>query len=72
VLTVAQSAVKMRRALDGAILHLLRWSKMMNCKSYIGTPYRESGSGQAVVTVCDGQSCQPLPLRLDLVNYSPV
>jgi Family of unknown function (DUF6166) len=23
------------------------------------------------VTVCDGQKCQPLPLRLDLFNHSP-
>ena len=23
-------------ALDGAVRHLLRWSKMMNCKTYIG------------------------------------
>jgi hypothetical protein len=58
-------------ALDGAILHLLRWSEMMTCKTYIGTPHRESGSGQPVVTVCDGQKCQPLPLRLDLLNHSP-
>ena len=43
----------------------------MICKSYIGTPRRESGSGQCLVTVCDGQKCQPLPWRLDLVNHSP-
>jgi Family of unknown function (DUF6166) len=44
---------------------------MMNCKTYIGTPRRESGSGQPIVTVCDGQKCQALPLRLDLFNHSP-
>jgi hypothetical protein len=43
----------------------------MNCKTYIGTPHRESGSGHPVVTVCDGQKCQSLPLRLDLVDHSP-
>ena len=43
----------------------------MNCKTYIGTPRRESGSGQPAVTVCDGRTCQPLPLRLDLFNHSP-
>ena len=43
----------------------------MICKSYIGTPRRESGSRQCLVTVCDGQKCQPLPWRLDLVNHSP-
>jgi Family of unknown function (DUF6166) len=43
----------------------------MTCKTYIGIPARESGSGQPVVTVCDGQKCQALPLRLDLVNHSP-
>jgi hypothetical protein len=58
-------------ALDGAILHLLQWSKTMTCKTYIGIPHRESVSGQSLVTVCDGQKCQPLPLRLDLVNHSP-
>jgi hypothetical protein len=58
-------------ALDGAILHLLQWSKLMTCKTYIGIPHRESLTGQPVVTVCDGQKCQPLPLRLDLVNHSP-
>jgi hypothetical protein len=58
-------------ALDGAILHLLQWSKTMSCKTYIGTPHRESVSGQSLVTVCDGQKCQPLPLRLDLFNHSP-
>ena len=44
---------------------------MMTCKTYIGIPRRESGSGQPVVTVCDGQRCQGLPLRLDLLNHSP-
>ena len=43
----------------------------MTCKTYIGTPHRESGLGQPVVTVCDGQKCQALPLRLDLFNHSP-
>jgi hypothetical protein len=43
----------------------------MNCKTYIGIPHRESGLGQPVVTVCDGQKCQALPLRLDLFNHSP-
>ena len=43
----------------------------MTCKTYIGTPHRESVTGQPVVTVCDGQKCQPLPLRLDLFNHSP-
>ena len=43
----------------------------MNCKTYIGTPHRESLSGQSLVTVCDGQKSEPLPLRLDLVNHSP-
>jgi Family of unknown function (DUF6166) len=57
--------------LDGAILHLLQWSKLMTCKTYIGVPRRESVTGQPVVTVCDGQKCQPLSLRLDLVNHSP-
>jgi Family of unknown function (DUF6166) len=43
----------------------------MTCKTYIGISHRESGSGQPVVTVCDGQKCQALPLRLDLFNHSP-
>ena len=43
----------------------------MTCKTYIGTPHRESGSGQSLVTVCDGQKSKPLPLRLDLFNHSP-
>jgi hypothetical protein len=58
-------------ALDGAILHLLQWSKTMTCKTYIGTPHRDSISGQSLVTVCDGQKSEPLPLRLDLFNHSP-
>jgi Family of unknown function (DUF6166) len=58
-------------ALDGAVPHLCNGGKMMTCKTYIGTPHRESGSGQSVVSVCDGQKCQPLPLRLDLFNHSP-
>jgi hypothetical protein len=57
-------------ALDGAILHLF-WSKVMTRKTYIGTPHRESVSGQCLVTVCDGQKSAPLPLRLDLFNHSP-
>ena len=36
-----------------------------------GIPHRQSGSGQPVVTVCDGQKSEPLPLRLDLFNHSP-
>jgi hypothetical protein len=44
---------------------------MMTCKTYIGIPHRQSGSGQPVVTVCDGQKSEPLPLRLDLFNHSP-
>src|SRR5947209_8602479 len=44
---------------------------MMNYKTYIGTPHRQSGSGQSLVTVCDGQKSEPLPLRLDLFNHSP-
>jgi len=44
---------------------------MMTCKTYIGIPHRQSGSGQPAVTVCDGQKCQPLQLRLDLFNHSP-
>ena len=71
MLTAAQSAVTKHAALDGAILHLLQWSKLMNCKTYIGTPHREAGSGQPAVNVCDGEKCQPLPLRLDLFNHSP-
>src|SRR6478672_11221997 len=43
----------------------------MTCKTYIGTPHRESVSGQSLVTVCDGQKSEPLPLRLDLFNHSP-
>ena len=43
----------------------------MTCKTYIGTPHRESASGQPLVTVCDGQKSEPLPLRLDLFNHSP-
>src|ERR1700738_2909820 len=43
----------------------------MTCKTYIGIPHRESVTGQPVVTVCDAQKCQPLPLRLDLFNPSP-
>jgi Family of unknown function (DUF6166) len=58
-------------ALDGATLHLLKWSKTMTRKTYIGTPHRESVSGQSLVTVCDGQKSEPLPLRLDLANHSP-
>jgi hypothetical protein len=71
LLTVAQSAVGNTAALDGAVPHLCNGGKMMICKTYIGTPHRESGSGQPVVTVCDGQKCQPLPFRLDLFNHSP-
>ena len=44
---------------------------MMTCKTYIGIPHRESVTGQPVVTVCDGQKSEPLPLRLDLFNHSP-
>jgi hypothetical protein len=69
LLTVAQSAVT-STAFGGAILHLF-WSKVMNCKTYIGIPHRESVAGQPVVTVCDGQKSEPLPLRLDLFNHSP-
>jgi hypothetical protein len=43
----------------------------MTCKTYIGIPHRESVAGQPVVTVCDGQKSEPLPLRLDLFNHSP-
>ena len=43
----------------------------MNYKTYIGIPHRESVIGQPVVTVCDGQKSEPLPLRLDLFNHSP-
>ena len=43
----------------------------MNCKTYIGTPHRDSMSGQSLVTVCDDQKSEPLPLRLDLFNHSP-
>jgi hypothetical protein len=43
----------------------------MNCKTYIGIPHRETVAGQPVVTVCDGQKSEPLPLRLDLFNHSP-
>jgi hypothetical protein len=43
----------------------------MTCKTYIGIPHRQSGSGQPVVTLCDGQKSEPLPLRLDLFNHSP-
>ena len=69
MLTVAQSAVT-STAFGGAILHLF-WSKVMNCKTYIGIPHRESVAGQPVVTVCDGQKSEPLPLRMDLFNHSP-
>jgi hypothetical protein len=60
--TVSQSAVT-STAFGGAILHLF-WSKVMNCKTYIGIPHREPVAGQSVVTVCDGQKCQSLPSRL--------
>ena len=43
----------------------------MTRKTYIGTPHRDSISGQSLVTVCDGQKSKPLPLRLDLFNHSP-
>jgi Family of unknown function (DUF6166) len=43
----------------------------MTRKIYIGTPHRDSISGQSLVTVCDGQKSEPLPLRLDLSNHSP-
>jgi hypothetical protein len=69
--TAAYSAVTKHAALDGAILHLLQWSKTMTRKTYIGTPHRDSVSGQSLVTVCDGQKSEPLPLRLDLFNHSP-
>jgi hypothetical protein len=69
LLIAAQSAVT-STAFGGAIL-LLFWSKVMNCKTYIGIPHRESVAGQPVVTVCDGQKSEPLPLRLDLFNHSP-
>jgi hypothetical protein len=71
LLTVAQSAVIKHAAFDGAVLHLFDGAKMMACKTYIGIPHRQSGSGQPVVTVCDGQKSEPLPLRLDLFNHSP-
>jgi hypothetical protein len=71
MLSVAQSAVTKHAALDGAILHLLQWSKTMTRKTYIGTPHRGSISGQSLVTVCDGQKSQPLPLRLDLFQPFP-
>jgi hypothetical protein len=44
---------------------------MMNYKTYIDVPHRESVAEQPVVTVCDGQKSKPLPLRLDLFNHSP-
>jgi hypothetical protein len=66
LLTVAQSAVDQAAALDGAVLHLLQWSKTMTRKTYIGTPDRDSISGQSL-----GQKSEPLPLRLDLVKHSP-
>jgi Family of unknown function (DUF6166) len=66
LLTVAQSAVDQAAALDGAVLHLLQWSKTMTRKTYIGTPDRDSISGQSL-----GQKSEPLPLRLDLFNHSP-
>ena len=43
----------------------------MTRKTYIGTPHRDSVSGQSLVTVCDGQKSEPLPLRLDLFNHPP-
>ena len=43
----------------------------MTRKTYIGTPHRDSISGQSLVTVCDGQKSESLPLRLDLFNHSP-
>jgi hypothetical protein len=43
----------------------------MTRKTYIGTPHRDSVSGQSRVTVCDGQKSEPLPLRLDLFNPQP-
>src|ERR1700731_504403 len=43
----------------------------MTRKTYIGTPHRDSISGQSLVTVCDGQKSEPLALRLDLFNHSP-
>ena len=70
MLTVARSAVT-STVFRGAVLHLLQWSKTMTRKTYIGTPHRESVSGQSLVTVCDGQKSEPLPLRLDLFNHSP-
>jgi hypothetical protein len=71
LLSAAQSAVTKHATLDGAVLHLLQWSKTMTRKTYIGTPHRESVSGQSFVTVCDGQKSELLPLRLDLFNHSP-
>jgi Family of unknown function (DUF6166) len=71
LLSAAQSAVTKHAALDGAILHLLQWSKTMTCKTYIGTPHRDSISGQSLVSVSDGRKSEPLPLRLDLFNHSP-
>jgi Family of unknown function (DUF6166) len=43
----------------------------MTRKTYIGTHHRDSIPGQSLVTVCDGQKSEPLPLRLDLFNHSP-
>ena len=43
----------------------------MNCKTYIGTPHRDSISGQSLVSFSDGRKSEPLPLRLDLFNHSP-
>jgi hypothetical protein len=39
----------------------------MTCKTYIGTPHRDSVSGQSLVTVCDGQKSEPLQLALALL-----
>jgi Family of unknown function (DUF6166) len=71
LLSAAQNAVTKHAALHGAILHLLQWSKTMTRQTYIGIPHRDSISGQSLVTVCDGQKSEPLPLRLDLFNHSP-
>ena len=60
MLSAAQSAVTKHAALDGAILHLLQCSKTMTRKTYIGTPHRDSISGQSLVSVSDGRKCASL------------
>ena len=45
---------------------------MMICKTYIGIPGRGSGSGQSLVTVCDGQKAAAAPPSAAINSRRPM